>query len=108
MKVKLLSRVRLLVTPWTAAHQAPLSMGFSRQEYWSGLPFHTREFFCELKDALWSPLIMHCPIGPTDKLASFESSQSVDLQKPASAFSLQSLSLGPCIFCKWPKEDSLR
>ena len=36
--VKLLSRVRLLVTPWTAAHQAPLSMGFSRLEYWSGLP----------------------------------------------------------------------
>ena len=39
MKVKLLSRVRLLATPWTAAHQAPLSMGFSRQEYWSRLPF---------------------------------------------------------------------
>ena len=37
--VWLLSRVRLFVTPWTAARQAPLSMGFSRQEYWSGLPF---------------------------------------------------------------------
>ena len=37
-KVKSLSRVQLLATPWTAAHQAPLSMGFSRQEYWSGLP----------------------------------------------------------------------
>ena len=34
-----LSRVRLLMTPWTAARQAPLSMGFPRQEYWSGLPF---------------------------------------------------------------------
>ena len=34
-----LSRVRLFVTLWTVAHQAPLSMGFSRQEYWSGLPF---------------------------------------------------------------------
>ena len=34
-----LSRVRLFVTPWTVAHQAPLSMGFSRQEYWSRLPF---------------------------------------------------------------------
>ena len=32
------SRVRLLATPWTAAYQAPLSMGFSRQEYWSGVP----------------------------------------------------------------------
>ena len=38
VKVKLLSRVRLLATPWTVAHQAPLSMGFSRQEYWSGVP----------------------------------------------------------------------
>ena len=34
-----LSLVRLFVTPWTVACQAPLSMGFSRQEYWSGLPF---------------------------------------------------------------------
>ena len=38
-KVKLLSRVQLFVTPWIVAHQAPLSMGFSRQEYQSGLPF---------------------------------------------------------------------
>ena len=37
VKVKSLSRVRLFETPWTAAYQAPLSMGFSRQEYWSGL-----------------------------------------------------------------------
>ena len=33
-----LSHVQLFVTPWTVARQAPLSMGFSRQEYWSGLP----------------------------------------------------------------------
>ena len=39
VKVKSLSRVRLLVTPWTAAHQALPSLGFSRQEQWSGLPF---------------------------------------------------------------------
>ena len=39
VKVKSLSRVRLFATPWTVAHQAPPSMGFSRQEYWSGLPF---------------------------------------------------------------------
>ena len=37
--MKALSRVRLFETPWTVAYQAPLSMGFSRQEYWSGLPF---------------------------------------------------------------------
>ena len=39
VKVKSLSPVRLFATPWTVAHQAPPSMGFSRQEYWSGLPF---------------------------------------------------------------------
>ena len=39
--VKSLSHVRLFATPWTVAHQAPPSMGFSRQEYWSGLPFYS-------------------------------------------------------------------
>ena len=39
VKVKSLSRVQLFATPWTVAHQAPPSMEFSRQEYWSGLPF---------------------------------------------------------------------
>ena len=43
VKVKLLSRVQLLATPWTVAYQAPPSMGFSRQEYWSGLPFPSPE-----------------------------------------------------------------
>ena len=37
----MLSHVQLFVTPWTIARQAPLSMGFSRQEYWNGLPFLT-------------------------------------------------------------------
>ena len=48
VKVKSLSRVRLLVTPWTAAHQAPPSMGSSRQEYWSGVPLPS------LKES-WAP-----------------------------------------------------
>ena len=39
VKVKSLSRVQLFATPWTVAYQASPSMGFSRQEYWSGLPF---------------------------------------------------------------------
>ena len=38
VKGKLLSHVQLLATPWTAAHQVPPSMGFSRQEYWNGVP----------------------------------------------------------------------
>ena len=39
VEVNLLSPVQLFETPWTVAHQVPPSMGFSRQEYWSGLPF---------------------------------------------------------------------
>ena len=48
VKVKLLSRVWRLVTPWTAAHQAPPSMGFSRQECWSGVPL----------PSLWVPWVI--------------------------------------------------
>ena len=43
MKVKLLIRVQLFATPWTVAYNDPLFMGFSRQEYWSGLPFPSPE-----------------------------------------------------------------
>ena len=56
VKVKSLSRVRLFSTPWTAAYQAPPSMGFSRQEYWSGVPLPsppcsvTRIKFCDPMD----------------------------------------------------------
>ena len=50
VKVKSLSRVRLFATPWTAAHQAPPSMGFSRQEDWSGC-------HCVLQVLLLAPLI---------------------------------------------------
>ena len=48
------SRVQLFTTPWTVAHQAPLSMGFSRQEYWSGLP-------CPPPGDLPNPGIKHLP-----------------------------------------------
>ena len=46
VKGKSLSRVRLLATPWTAAHQAPPSMGFSRQEYWSRVPLPSPNMPC--------------------------------------------------------------
>ena len=46
VKVKSLSRVWLLETPWSAAHQAPPSIGFSRQEYWSGVPLPSLNFVC--------------------------------------------------------------
>ena len=48
MKVKSLSRVQLFMTPWTAAYQAPPPMGFSRQEYWSGLPLPSPKRRCLL------------------------------------------------------------
>ena len=47
VQVKSLSRVRPLVTPWTAAHQAPPSMGFSRQECWSGVPLPSPKIHIE-------------------------------------------------------------
>ena len=57
VKVKSLSRVQLLATPWTAAYQAPGSMGFSRQEYWSGVPLPSPiEMMRELEK---SPFIKH-------------------------------------------------
>ena len=64
VKVKSLSRVQLLVTPWTVAYQAPLSMGFSRQEYWSGLPLsflnlRAREGYTHIISLCGEPLVMH-------------------------------------------------
>ena len=66
VKVKSLSRVRLLATPWTAAHQAPLSMGFSRQEYWSGVPLPSPDdMYGELQNPclIWK---ISCWSAPTD------------------------------------------
>ena len=54
VKVKLLSHVWLLVIPWTAAYQAPLSMGFARQEYWSGLPLPSPYMLYVSKYILWA------------------------------------------------------
>ena len=52
---KSLSRVQLFATPWTVACQVSLSMGFSRQEYWSGLPFPSPEEFPNPGIEPWSP-----------------------------------------------------
>ena len=53
VKVKSLSRVRPSATPWTAAHQAPPSMGFSRQEYWSGVPLPSPILMSSHKIVRW-------------------------------------------------------
>ena len=57
VKVKSLSRVRLFVNPWTVAYQAPPSMEFSRQEYWSGLPFPSPENLPNPGIEPWSPAL---------------------------------------------------
>ena len=54
VKVKSLSRVWLLATPWTAAHQAPPCMGFSRQEYWSGVPLPSPIPLAKYSQKLWT------------------------------------------------------
>ena len=56
-EVKSLSHVQLFATPWTVAYQASLSMGFSRQEYWSGLPFPSPG---DLPDPGIKPSLRHC------------------------------------------------
>ena len=70
MKGKSLGHVRLFVTPWTAAYQAPPSMGFSRQECWSGVPLPSpstqespRQFPPSPKPRFWEPLPL-TPITP--------------------------------------------
>ena len=60
VKVKSLSRVRLLATPWTAAYQAPLSMGFSRQEYWSGVPLPSP---CVIIESFKERMLKLCHFG---------------------------------------------
>ena len=57
VRAQLFSPVQLFVIPRTAAHQAPLSMEFSRQEYWSGLPFPTPGDFPDLEIELKSPAL---------------------------------------------------
>ena len=57
VKVKLLSHVQVFATPWTVAYQAPPSMGFSRQEYWSGLPFSIVVCKCNKEEEIY---LQHC------------------------------------------------
>ena len=67
VKVKSLSRVQLLATPWTAAHQAPPPMGFSRQEYWSGVPLLCRYKY-HLLSIVWINLKSVLVLVFTDEL----------------------------------------
>ena len=72
-EVKLLNPVQLFVIPWTVVCQAPLSMGFSRQEYWSGLPFHSPEDVPEPEVEPMSPALQadSLPSEPSGKAYKF-------------------------------------
>ena len=66
MNVKSLSHVRLLATPWTAAYQAPPPMGFSRQEYWRGVPFPSPWVWanaCKYRYCIWEVVQRNFPGG---------------------------------------------
>ena len=69
MKVNLLSRVQLFVTLWGVAHQAPLSMGFFRQEYWSGFPCPSPGDLPDPGIEPWSPALHvdSLPAEPQEK-----------------------------------------
>ena len=80
VKVKSLSGVWLLATPWTAAYQAPLSMGFSRQEYWSGVPlpspwFSVTHIYFPMLPQRHSPWISHT-LTPSPQILLFRSTTS--------------------------------
>ena len=62
VKVKSLSHIRLLATPWTAAYQAPPSLGFSRQEYWSGVPSPSPACCQEYSLIPWCKVVFLCQL----------------------------------------------
>ena len=93
-KVKLLSHVRLFATPWTAACQAPLSMGFSRQEYWSELPFPPPQ---DLPNPGIEP---RSPALQADALPSEPPGKPNGLQGP-SDLGRESRWIGPLVCCVW-------
>ena len=70
VKVKSLSRVRLLATPWTAAYQAPPSMGFSSQEYWSGVPLPSPSKRAQIPKKDTPEKLLQCGHGHDKKIFS--------------------------------------
>ena len=98
MKVKSLSRVQLFSTPWTAAYQAPPSVGFSRQEYWSGVPSLSLESITKVSclfvgliftpseselysdDLSPSETLVHMSLGPSKKVAAQNSPKNSSLK----------------------------
>ena len=76
--MKLLSRARLLATPWTAGYQAPPSMGFSRQEYWSGVPLPTKsKTWLFPKNRLKDTFLKRCQLCKVMHISGADLSQQV-------------------------------
>ena len=96
------SRVRLCATPWTAAYQAPPSMGFSRQEYWSGVPL----------PSLWQAILFfkcfHLKVQSLEGRRGCVDSQPCQRPwpSPCLSWSLQLLCLLPWLTCLWPFLES--
>ena len=82
--MKSLSHVQLFVTPWTVAYQAPPSMGFSRQEYWSGLPFPSARSKRLLISWLQSPsaVILEPQKIKSDTVSTLSPSMSYEVMGP--------------------------
>ena len=87
VKVKSLSRVRLLATPWIAALQAPPSMGFSKQEYWSGVPVPSLLFYPK------PPSNLNCVCNSSESFSIICSPEQMWLQE-----NYQNYSLSKCSF----------
>ena len=80
MKVKLLSRVPPLATPWTTAHQAPPPMGVSRQEYWSGVPLPSPNYIPTSNQIVVSRLLL-----PPAAAKSLQSGNPINCSSPGSS-----------------------
>ena len=81
VKVKLLSHVRLLATSWTVAHQAPPSMGFSRQECWSGVPLPSPSGI-RIVHLTWNCVLLLHSHYPLLWLVPFEASSALTFERP--------------------------
>ena len=104
--MKSLSRAWLLVTPWTAAYQAPPSMGFSRQEYWSGLPLPSPSALSTLSQNKLT-LREACPLKYLSQRADASSLHPRAPEVYLSSLPLNSSSFGPWQFPAAPAQVSL-
>ena len=99
VKVKLLSRVQLLATSWTAAYQAPPSMGYSRQEYWSGLPLPspTRKWFickrCKFANHVFYIVLLLSRLVVTDSTTPWTATRQASLSFTISGNLLKLMSI---------------